>query len=137
MKIPKPILMDIFQRCGLENFLKISFISKQFYFLLKSDQVWIKMLKLTDLTESEIEEQRKTKSPLEIYKDAMMGWDVKASNQNNLKFNGKMLTHIKEQGTQAAVSKKKFVTGKENVYFLFEIDAVSSLTACGIKKEGM
>ena len=137
VKIPKPILIEIFELCGIENFLKISLISKQFYFLLKSDNFWIKMLKLTDLTQSEIEEQRKTNNLVEIYKDAMMGWDIKASNQNNLKFNGKMLTHIKEQGTEAAVTKKKFMTGEENVYFMFEIDALPGLTACGIKKEGV
>ena len=137
VKIPKPILIEIFEFCGLENFLKISLISKQFYFLLKSDHFWFKMLKTTNLTESQIEEQRKTNNLVEIYKEAMMGWDIKASNQNNLKFNGKMLTRIKEQGTQAAVTKKKIMTGEENVYFMFEIDALPGLTACGIKKEGV
>ena len=135
LKIPKPILMDIFQRCGLENFLKISLISKQFYFLLKSDNFWLKMLKTTDLDQVEIEEQRKTKKLIEIYRDSLVGWDLQASHQNHLKFYKNELTRVNEQGTESAVTKRKFITGEENVLFVLEVKSLCTLTVIGIKKE--
>ena len=135
LKIPKPILMDIFQRCGLENFLKISLISKQFYFLLKSDNFWLKMLKTTDLDQVEIEEQRKTKKLVEIYRDSLVGWDVKASPKDFIKIEGNIISRVNKQGTHAAVTKRKFITGEENILFVFEVNTTPDLTALGIKKE--
>ena len=135
VKIPKPILIEIVQLCGLENFLKISLISKQFYFLLKSENFWLKMLKTTDLDREEIEKERKTKSLVEIYKDAINGWDVKASYPNWFKFEGKEFTHIGNSGKQSVVTKKKFVTGEENVLFVFQSGDAPKLHALGIKKE--
>ena len=137
MKIPKPILIEIFELCGIENLMKISLISKQFYFLLKSDHFWLKMLKTTYLSEEEIEEQRKTNKLVEIYRDSIDGWDVKASHQNYLKFNRNLLTRITSHGTESAVTKRKFVTGEQNVLFVLEVKSVPTLTVIGIKKEGL
>jgi hypothetical protein len=75
IKIPKPILIEIFLYAGLENFLRISLISKQFYFLVKSDNLWLKILR-EKLSDNEIEEQRKSKKLVDIYKDTICGWDI-------------------------------------------------------------
>ena len=135
LKIPKPILMDIFQRCGLENFLKISLISKQFYFLLKSDNFWLKMLKTTDLNEIELDSMRKSQSLVEIYRDTLDGWDVGASHKS-LTLNGKKVSNELKGSTFAAVTKKKFVTGQDNVLFIFDYLSNTMCASCGVIKEG-
>ena len=132
VKIPKPILMDIFQRCGLENFLKISLISKQFYFLLKSDNFWMKMLKTTDLNEIEIDSRRKTQSLVEIYRDYLLGWDVEASYEK-ISFNKRDALNNYGKFAGCAVSKKQFVTGEEDVLFVFEYESEKGCSSCGIK----
>ena len=132
VKIPKPILMDIFQRCGLENLMKISLISKQFYFLLKSDNFWMKMLKTTDLNEIEIDSMRKTQSLVEIYRDTLCGWDFKASNKNRYIFKGNTVIHNEKNGLATVVSKKKFFLGEEILLFTFELKAKKHLNATGV-----
>ena len=132
LKIPKPILIDIFQRCGFENLMKISLISKQFYFLVKSDNFWIKILKSTDLSEEEIENERKTKKLVEIYKDTTIGWDVKRSNQKLLQFNGNHFVHQGGQGVAIALTKKAFVSGEDNYLFVFDAYFEGHLNGCGL-----
>ena len=132
INIPKPILIEIFELCGIENFLKISLISKQFYFLLKSDNLWLKMLRKTVLTEEEIEEQRKTQALVEIYKDTLIGWNDKDSNLNKLQFDRNLVVHNNQQGVAIALTKKIFVTGEENLLFEFESNFKGDLNGCGI-----
>ena len=136
VKIPKPILIEIFEFCGLENFLKISLISKQFYFLLKSDHFWLKILsQKTDLTQSQVEEQRKTKSLKEIYLSTFYGWDVKASHRS-LTFKTNVVRNNDTGSPFAAVSKKNFISGKENVLFVFDYFTETLCASCGVIKEG-
>ena len=135
VKIPKPILIEIFELCGIENLMKISLISKQFYFLLKSDNFWMKMLKSTDLSEEEIEKERNTKSLVEIYRETIIGWDVKRSNKKLLQFNGNHFSHQGGQGGQGvaiALTNKVFVTGEDNYLFIFEAYFDGDLNGCGI-----
>ena len=134
MKIPKPILMDIFQRCGIENFLKISLISKQFYFLLKSDNFWMKMLKNTNWKESEIEEQRKTKKLVEIYQDFLNGWDRKKSNMDLAFYKTKVMKANKDSVCNVFTG-KKFFLGKENIVFEFISYFKNQCSSFGIAKE--
>ena len=136
IKIPKPILIEIFQLCGLENFLKISQTSKQFYFLIKSDNFWLKMLKTTEINEIELDSMRKSQSLVEIYKDTLMGWDLEASHLLLLDFNGKDAIHKQGSGIAAALTKKKFILGEENYLFTFEFNCETGLSACGISKVG-
>lgn len=136
IKMPKPILMEIFMECGLSNFLRISLTSKQFYFLLKSDNFWMKMLKGTDLKEDQIEKERKTKTFVEIYRESLMGWDVNASHNQAYNFFGKIIVHNMSKDLAAAVSKRTFITGEENLVFIFKINASRNLSACGICVNG-
>ena len=124
--------MEIVQLCGVENFLKISLISKQFYFLVKSDNFWLKMLKTTDLKESEIEEQSKSQRFVEIYRDYLMGWDPSSSNLKRLVFDGNLVVHNQKDGLAAAVTKKKFVLGSANYLFVVDMFSIANLTATGV-----
>ena len=131
IKIPKPILIEIVQLCGLNNFLKISLISKQFYFAVKSDQLWLKMLKTTDLNEIEIDSMRKTQSLAEIYRDTLQGWDFEASN-GDYEFTGKSFNKKRGHGVAIVVTKRQFVTGKENLVFEFISNFNSDFCGTGI-----
>ena len=64
------------------------------------------------------------------------GWDIEASAKQFLKFNGNEFTRVDEEGTEAAVTKKRFTTGEENALFVFEVTAKQNLTSVGIMKEG-
>ena len=123
--------MDIFQRCGLENLMKISLISKQFYFLLKSDNFWIKMLKTTYLNEIEIEELIKTQSLVEIYRNTLCGWDLETSHKS-LTFKGNQVTHSGKKNLAAAFTKKKYILGEVNIIFTFKVKPKSNFTATGV-----
>ena len=136
IKIPKPLLIEIFIQSGRCSFLKISLVSKQFYFLLKSENLWKKMLKETDLSEKEIEEENKSFSFQQIYRNTILGWDIKNSNQEKLKFKGNQLKHTANDGLAVALTKRKFIFGKENLIFTFEMKSSSYLTAAGVSLEG-
>ena len=136
LKIPKPILMIIFQLCGLGNLLKLSLTSKQFYFLIKSDTFWLKMLReTTHLTETEIDQEKKKGVDLvEIYKSSLLGWNINESHLQLIQFNRNEFVHKKGGGVAIAVTKKKFIVGEDNLLFEFEIKFDSIFCGCGISK---
>ena len=137
VKIPKPILIEIFLKCGIENFLKISLISKQFYFLVKSDNLWMKLIKCnTEINEIELDSLRKNKSLAEIYRDSLVGWDYTGSHQD-LFFNGNDVVNDKRGDAMCAISKKSFTVGEENVLFVFDYHTEAYLSSCGIKVVGV
>ena len=133
-KIPKPILIEIFQLSGLNSFKKISLASKQFYFLIKSENFWMKMLRSTDLSEIEIETKKKKKSLVEIYQYTRIGWNYEKSNLIHLKFDKNRVVHTEQGGIAAAVTKRIFTLGEENILFTFVINSEPNFSACGITK---
>ena len=102
--------MEIIELCGVENFLKISLVSKQFYFLIKSDNFWSKLLRERKICESKIEEKRKTKSLMRIFRD--LTYEVTVSiggidgTSNFRKYRGLKSTSF-ANGFKAVVKEKK------------------------------
>ena len=94
------------------------------------------MLKETDLSEKEIEEENKSFSFQQIYRNTILGWDIKNSNQEKLKFKGNQLKHTANDGLAVALTKRKFIFGKENLIFTFEMKSECYLTASGVSREG-
>ena len=118
----------------MENFLKISMTSKQFYFLIKSDNLWHKLLKKKEISEEAIEKERKTKSLMEIYKESISGWNKEAS-YHKIKFTGNKALNNYHNHSGTAVVKKSFISGSENVLFVFDYDTPRASSSCGIKLE--
>lgn len=120
--IPKPILINLFSQLELEDLPKIARCCKQFYFVLQSEEFWKKMvLENEKIDQQKVEEMLKEISYQQIYKNSFGPWQEDLSLQKHLKFEGYKVTHQGLYNLTAAFTRKKFVTGQQNVLFTFQM----------------
>ena len=134
LSLPKPIIIKIIANLEEKDLLHFSLSCKMMNNLMQTEMFYQEMCHKR-IKEEEIKkylEEKKTWK--EIFKESFTFWDESLSNPF-IQITGRKIT-LEKKGISNAFTKFSFITGDENLLFVFYLDGIdTSLVGAGIIKE--